>query len=129
MRLGVALDEDTDLKLITARKLAEMKKMMAHTGETKADKSNKEVVLSVLNDRGDEVLEAAYAAYPIQTQQIVDELAKLIREKKLVDGVPGGELLALFRNLGLRFNVKTSIKVQERGRLVDLADKLRGEKD
>jgi DNA-binding TFAR19-related protein (PDSD5 family) len=118
------LEEDLELKLITARKLAQLRKM-AERNVPREEKTSKETVLDMLFDRGDEVLKAAYQFYPKETTLIIDQLAKLIREKKIREKISGGELYSIFRNLGLRFNLNTSIKIEERGRLVDLTEKLR----
>ncbi len=124
------MEDDLELKLITARKLAELKKRAERASAEsakppKVEKSNKDVVLGILVDRGDEVLEAAYQSYPKETQAIVDQLAKLVRDGRLENKISGGELYSVLRQVGLRFRLNTTIKVQERGRLVDLADKLR----
>jgi len=122
------LEDDLELKLITARKLAAMRKRLEKAAaETapKSEKSSKEVVLGILEDRGDEVLETAYQYYPKETSIIVEQLAKLIKDGKLAGKISGGELYAVLRQAGLRFRLNTTIKVQEKGRFVDLAEKLR----
>jgi len=121
------LEDDRELKLIEKRKLAEMKRRLGVPGTQKVSKEERmprEVVEAMLFDRGTEVLDAAYSYFPEQTSRVVDELAAMIRGGRLVDKISGGELYAVFRQLGLRFNLKTSIKVQDRGRLVDLSEKL-----
>jgi DNA-binding TFAR19-related protein (PDSD5 family) len=119
------MEEDLELKLIEQRKLAELRKrMLGKQQGQKEEKSDRELVLGMLYDRGDEVLEAAYSFYPKETERIVAEIARLIREGKLKEKVSGGELYAIFRQLGLRFSLRTSIKVQEHGKLVDLSEKL-----
>ena len=121
------MEEDQELKLIEQRKLAEMRRRVkpapAPTPQ-KESKSARQSVEGMLYDRGDEVLEAAYSFYPEQTGRIVEELATMMKDGKLVDKISGGELYAVFRQLGVRFKMKTSIKVQDRGRLVDLSEKL-----
>lgn len=121
------MEEDAELKLITRRKLAQMKRMAATTSAKpqKVEKSNREVVEEKLVDRGDEVLEAAYSYYPTQTDNIVRELSRLIRDGKFNEKIPGGELYSLFRSLGLRFKLNTSMKVEEKGRLIDIGEKFR----
>ncbi len=122
------MEEDQELKLIEQRKLAEMKKRMKTSAPAKAAKEGKtarQTVQGMLYDRGDEVLDAAYSSYPEQTARIVEELAGMVRDGRLAEKIPGGELYAVFRQLGLRFNLKTSIKVQERGKMVDLSEKLK----
>ena len=126
------MEEDAELKLITQRKLAQMKKIAATTTSAKpqkVEKSDREVVEEMLVDRGDEVLEAAYSYYPTQTDRIVRELSRLIREGKFNEKIPGGELYSLLRNLGLRFKLNTSMKVEEKGRLIDISEKFRLRKE
>jgi DNA-binding TFAR19-related protein (PDSD5 family) len=126
------LDEDLELKMINARKLAEMKKRAERASAAaslaaapKAEKSPKDVVLETLYDRGDEVLEAAYQAFPRETELIVGQLARILKQAGARERISGGELYSLFRSLGLRFSLKTTIKVQDKGRFVDLKDKLK----
>jgi DNA-binding TFAR19-related protein (PDSD5 family) len=129
------LDEDTELNIINARKLAEMKKRaeMASAASAKASapmppkagKTSKEILMEVLYDRGDEVLEYAYQAYPKQTEIVVQQLARLLMQNGMRERISGGELYQLFRSLGLRFSLKTTIKVEEKGKFVDLKDKLK----
>ena len=121
------LEEDNELRLIERRKLAEMRRRITATPTQKApgeEKTARQLVEEKLYDRGAEVLEAAYAYFPEQTPRIVEELAAMVREGRLAGKISGGELYSVFRQIGLRFNLKTSIKVQDRGRLVDLSEKL-----
>jgi DNA-binding TFAR19-related protein (PDSD5 family) len=129
------LAEDAELDLINARKLAELKKraqrvsaastLAANTPPPKPKKSSREVVLDALYDRGDEVLQTAYQAYPRQTEVVVEQLARLLKQNGSRERISGGELYELFRNLGLRFSLRTTIKVQDKGKFVDLKDKLK----
>ena len=129
------MDEDAELNLINARKLAELKRraerasaasaLSASATTSKPAKSDRDVLLEVLYDRGDEVLQTAYQAYPRQTDIIVAQLARLLKQNGMREKISGGELYQLFRNLGLRFSLKTTIKVQEKGKFVDLKDKLK----
>ncbi|HXY56853.1 MAG TPA: DNA-binding protein [Nitrososphaerales archaeon] len=119
------MEEDADLKLIEQRKLEAMRRRMkAAAPVAKQEKTDRQVVESVLYDRGDEVLEAAYSFYPKETEQLVKEIATLVRDGRLTDKVGGGELLSIFRQLGLRFRMKTSIRVMDQGKLVELSEKL-----
>lgn len=126
------MDEDAELNLINARKLAELKKrasaasaLSASPTPAKPVKSDRDVLLEVLYDRGDEVLQTAYQAYPRQTEIVVAQLARLLKQSGARERISGGELYQLFRNLGLRFSLKTTIKIQEKGKFVDLKDKLK----
>ena len=117
------MEEDAELKMLERKKLEAMRKRMKEAPQAR-EKSDREVVEGALYDRGDEVLDAAYSFYPEETQRIVKELAAMIRDGRLSGSVAGGELLSVFRQLGLRFSLKTSIRVQDRGKLVDLSEKL-----
>ena len=117
------MEEDAELKMLERKKLEAMRKRMKEVPQPR-EKSDREVVEGVLYDRGIEVLDAAYSFYPEETQRIVKELAVMIRDGRLSGSVAGGELLSVFRQLGLRFSLKTSIRVQDRGKLVDLSEKL-----
>lgn len=124
----VADETDPDIERIKARKLREMRKQAAAApkpAEPPKTKSPKEVVLSFLYDRGDEVLNRAYAQFPAQTEAIVIRIADLIRTGELQNRISGGELLSLFRSIGLRVHIDTSIKVEDHGKLVSFSDKLK----
>ena len=125
------MEEDADLKLLERRKLEAMRRRLkAAVPTAKEEKTDRQVVEEMLYDRGDEVLDAAYAFYPKETDRLVKELAGLIRDGRLAEKVAGGELLSIFRQLGLRVRLKTSIRVMDQGKLVDLSEKLRrDEKD
>jgi DNA-binding TFAR19-related protein (PDSD5 family) len=120
------LEEDTELKLIEQRKLQEMKRRAKLANPPpKTEKTDREVVEGMLYDRGDEVLEAACFYYPAETGRLVRELAQMVKDGRFSERVSGGELYSIMRQLGLRFSLKTSIKVQDRGKLVDLSEKLK----
>lgn len=116
--------EDADLRLLEQRKLEELRKKLRASAQPKAEKTDRQLVMEMLYDRGDEVLDAAYSFYPRETEQLVREIAGMIRDGRLTAKVAGGELLSIFRQLGLRFRLKTSIKVMDQGKLVELGEKL-----
>jgi DNA-binding TFAR19-related protein (PDSD5 family) len=128
--------EDADLKMLNARRMVELRKRMNTTLAKKAQDEQKakepkqatdrEVLLKALTDRGDEVLRSAEANYPAEMRVMIPQLAKLIREGKVAT-ISGGELLQFFRSIGMRVSVSTSISVQEHGRFVSLADKIKQE--
>ena len=122
------MDEDPDLKLLERRKLEEMRRRLkasAARPPEEAKQSDRDVVEGMLYDRGGEVLEAAYSSYPADTERVVKELAGPIRNGRLADKVGGGELLSIFRQLGMRIRLHTSIRVMDQGKLVDLSEKLK----
>jgi len=124
-----SLEDDAEVKLLEQRKLEALRRRLkAASGPPKKEKTDRELVEEMLYDRGDEVLEAAYGFYPAQTESLVRELAGMIKAGRLAERVSGGELYSIFRQLGLRFRLKTTIKVQDRGKLVDLSEKLSRER-
>jgi hypothetical protein len=133
--------EDSDLKILNARRMVELKRKMnsalAAQRRVEAEKSNpptkkeltpREIVLRALRERGDEVLSAAEASYPRETALILPKLADIIKEGKITT-ITGGELLQFFRAIGMRVSVKTTISVQDHGKFVDLAEKLKRQND
>ena len=122
------MEEDADLRLLEQRKLEAMRRRLkAASPAPKEEKTDRQLVEGMLYDRGDEVLRAAYSYYPAETDRVVKELAGLIRGGRLREKVAGGELLSILRQLGLRVRVDTSIRVMDRGKLVDLSEKLKRE--
>lgn len=124
------MSEDPDIEIIKARKLKEMKEKAAAMERAKnvpekKEKSSKEMVMTYLYDRGDEVLNAAYGQYPAQTEAIVMKIAELIKSGELRERISGGELLSLFRSIGLSVRIDTSIKIEQDGKLVSFSDKLK----
>ena len=121
------MEDDAEIRLLEQRKLEALRRRLKATAapaKKAEEKTDRELVGEMLYDRGDEVLEAAYGFYPKQTEAMVKELAGMIRSGRLAERVSGGELYSIFRQLGLRFRLKTSIRVQDRGKLVDLSEKL-----
>lgn len=127
------MSEDPDIEIIKARKMKELREKAAAMEKAKVaaskaappKKSPKELVLSYLYDRGDEVLSASYAQYPAQTDAIVAKIAELIQSGEIQTRISGGELLSLFRSVGMRVRIDTSIKVEQDGKLVSFSEKLK----
>lgn len=120
-----AMEEDADLRLLEQRKLEEIRRRLRKAAPaTKQEKTDRQVVEDMLYDRGTEVLEAAYSFYPKETESLVKELAAMVRSGRLSEKIAGGELYSIFRQLGLRFRLNTSIRVMDQGKLVNLSEKL-----
>ena len=88
-------------------------------------KSSREILSSYLYDRADEVLDLAYGQYPVQTEAIVTRIARLILSGEITSRISGGELLMLFRYVGLNIRVNTTIKVEDDGKLISFSEKLK----
>jgi DNA-binding TFAR19-related protein (PDSD5 family) len=115
-------DYDPELEIIKARKLRELRKKAASEKKVKTDR---DVLLEHLVDRGDEVLAAAEARYPRETAIIVSKLVEFIKSGELQGTISGGALLSLFRSIGLPVRMETKIQVEEHGKLISLSERLR----
>ena len=124
-------EEDPELAIIKARKMKQLKEKAALIEKIKESKSDvkkvddKELLLKYLYDRGDEVLELAESQYPVQAKLVVNRIVELIKSGDIDSLISGGELLAIFRSVGLRIRVDTSIRIQEHGKFISMGDKLK----
>jgi hypothetical protein len=78
-----------------------------------------------LYNRGEEVLNIAETQFPIQTKSLISGIVELIKMGEVKQRISGGELLALFRSVGLNVRINTSIKIEDHGKLVSFSDKLK----
>jgi DNA-binding TFAR19-related protein (PDSD5 family) len=129
-------EEDSELEKLQAKRLAEMQKNISSLKQTtteepekKETKSPREIVVDFLGFRGTEVLENAESQFPKETKSIVDQLSKLIESGELDEKLDGGQLLAVFRSVGLRVRMKTTINVEQDGKFVSLSEKLNSSKN
>jgi DNA-binding TFAR19-related protein (PDSD5 family) len=126
-------DEDQELAIIKARKMKQLKEKAALNEKIKEDETkknmtkidDKEIVLKYLYDRGDEVLRLAEAQYPVQTEIIIKRIADLIKSREIDSLISGGELLAIFRSVGLRIRVDTNIRIEDHGKFISFGEKLK----
>jgi DNA-binding TFAR19-related protein (PDSD5 family) len=124
-------EEDPELAIIKARKMKQLKEKAALIEKIKESKADvkkvddKELLLKYLYDRGDEVLELAESQYPVQAKLVVNRIVELIKSRDIDSLISGGELLAIFRSVGLRIRVDTSIRIQEHGKFISMGDKLK----
>lgn len=91
------------------------------------EKSRKQTFLKYIYDRGDEVLSAAESQYPSQTASVMNRILDLIERGDIQQKISGGELLSLFRMLGLNIRMNTTIKIEDHGKLVSFSDKLKAD--
>ncbi|MGA8084977.1 MAG: DNA-binding protein [Candidatus Nitrosopolaris sp.] len=125
-------DEDPAIRIIKARKMKELQKQAATHEKMKARKqqesqprTDREIINSYLYDRGEEVLNLSESQFPIQTRAIVKKIIELIKVGDINQRISGGELLALFRSVGMNVRVNTSIRIEDHGKLVSFSDKLK----
>jgi DNA-binding TFAR19-related protein (PDSD5 family) len=126
-------DEDPEVAIIKARKMKQLKEKAAliekiketETKTTVTKTNDKEIVIKYLYDRGDEVLRLAESQYPVQTEIIVRRIADLIQSREIDSLISGGELLAIFRSVGLRIRVDTNIRIEDHGKFISFGEKLK----
>lgn len=126
-------EEDPELAIIKARKMKQLKEKAAMIEKIKEDETktnmakidDKEILLKYLYDRGDEVLQLAELQYPVQTRVIVKRIVDLIRSGEIDSLISGGELLAIFRSVGLRIRVDTNIRIEDHGKFISFGEKLK----
>ena len=128
-------EEDKDLERLQAKRLAEMQKNLSSQREQEEiaasqkeqkDKkqSPREIVIKRLGYRGLEVLQNAEYQFPKETEIILLKLSELISSGEITEVLDGGNLLELFRSIGINVRMKTKINVEKDGKFVSLSDKL-----
>jgi DNA-binding TFAR19-related protein (PDSD5 family) len=126
-------EEDPELAIIKARKMKQLKEKAALIEKIKEDETkakvtkidDKEILLKYLYDRGNEVLQLAELQYPVQTRIIVKRIVDLIKAGEIDSLISGGELLAIFRSVGLRIRVDTNIRIEDHGKFISFGEKLK----
>ena len=128
-------EEDSELEKLKEKRLAEMqrnisglKQTTTEESEKKETKSPRDIVVNYLGFRGTEVLENAESQFPTDTKTIVKQLSKLIESGELDEKMDGGQLLSLFRSVGLNVRMNTTIKLEQDGKFVSLSEKLSSSK-
>lgn len=124
-------EDDLELERLKAKRLAEMQQNISTLREEKTPEPEKkekpnprDIVIKSLGFRGQEVLETAESQFPNETSIIVGQLAQLITSGELNETIDGGQLLTLFRTVGLRIRMNTKINVEQDGKFVSLSEKL-----
>lgn len=128
-------DEDHELAMLKAKRLAEMQKNISSqakpqpAAEPKKTQSFRDTVIQKLGYRGMEVLQNAEYQFPNETKQVVDKLGELMQSGEINEEIDGGKLLALFRQVGISVRMATKINVEQDGKFVSLSDKLTSKPD
>ena len=127
-------EEDKELDLLKAKRLLEMQKNISlqqkqeELKTTKPDQKTsnpREILIKQLGYRGLEVLQIAESQFPEETKLVLDKLADLIQSGEVTEIIDGGKLLTVFRSIGIRVRVATTINVEQDGKLVSWSDKLK----
>lgn len=124
------MSEDKELEALKAKRLAEMRKNIV-SQSTKSEQqpqasppSYRQIVISHLGYRGMEVLQNAESQFPNEAKMVIDRLGQLFHSGEINEEIDGGQLLALFRSVGIHVRMQTKINVEQDGKFVSLSDKL-----
>ena len=127
-------DEDKELEMLKAKRLAEMQKNLSiqdqldeHTSEEieKPKLSLRDYVVNSLGYRGIEVLQNAEYQFPNESKIIIEKLGELISSGDINETLDGGKLLVLFRSVGLSVRMENKINVEKDGKFISIADKFK----
>ena len=127
-------DEDKELEILKAKRLAEMQKNLSNQEKQKEQDSEKndksvkslrEYVIDKLGYRGLEVLETAEFQFPNQTRIVIEKLGDLIAAGEINEILDGGKLLTLFRSVGISVRLDNKINVEKDGKFVSITDKFK----
>ena len=119
---------DDELRKLKEKRLEEMQKNITHMSKDQENKKNvdsREILVAKLGHRGLEVLQNAESQFPAQTRTITKKLSELIISGEIDVKIEGGDLLALFRSVGLDVRMATKINVQKDGKIVSLSDSMK----
>jgi DNA-binding TFAR19-related protein (PDSD5 family) len=126
------MSDDSELERLKAKRLAEMRQNIStqkqekppEEPEKKPTQNPRDVVLNNLGFRGEEVLQNAENQFPVETKSIIVQLSQLIKTGELNEKMDGGQLLSLFRQVGLNIRMNTKINVEQDGKFVSLSEKI-----
>ena len=127
-------DEDKELELLKAKRLAEMQKNLSMQDQSSENTTNenqkpklslRDYVVNSLGHRGMEVLQNAEYQFPNESKIIIEKLGELISSGDINETLDGGKLLVLFRSVGLSIRMENKINVEKDGKFISIADKFK----
>ena len=129
-------EEDKDLEILKAKRLAEMQKNLSlqqkqkeieqESNKAKKEKpTSREYVVKSLGYRGLEVLQNAESQFPNESKIIIEKLGELISTGDINEVLDGGKLLVLFRSVGINIRMQNKINVEQDGKFVSITDKFK----
>jgi hypothetical protein len=137
--------DDPDLELIKARKMKALKEQFAYrekerktmeqgdinhkkSTDLEGGVSERDFLLKYLYDRGNEVLNLAEQQFPFQTKILIKRINELIRYGE-ISKISGGDLLGIYRSLGLNIRINTNISISDHGKTISFSEKLKQSQD
>ena len=132
-------DEDKELEILKAKRLAEMQKNISSQekqkeSEQKSDTTKEQItsrdyVVKNLGYRGMEVLQNAESQFPNEAKIIIEKLGELISSGDINEVLDGGKLLVLFRSVGVNIRMQNKINVEQDGKFVSITDKFKNKSE
>jgi DNA-binding TFAR19-related protein (PDSD5 family) len=119
--------KDEKLELLRRRRMAELMKRLQtrEAEEGRKAEDPKKILRRIVTDRALKVLKAAESQYPAATCRIEEQLAHLVSKGELEGPILGGQLLWLFRSIGMNVRLETHIRILEHGKLKTIGEKLK----
>ena len=127
-------DEDKELEMLKAKRLAEMQKNLSMQDQSDENTSEeiekpklslRDYVVNSLGYRGIEVLQNAEYQFPNESKIIIEKLGELISSGDINETLDGGKLLVLFRSVWLSVRMENKINVEKDGKFISIADKFK----
>ena len=132
-------DEDKELEILKAKRLAEMQKNLSFQEKQKKfdekqdvekkDVTSRDHLINKLGYRGMEVLQNAESQFPNEAKIIVEKLGELIASGDINEILDGGKLLVLFRSVGVNIRMQNKISIEKDGEFVSITDKLKNKSE
>ena len=128
-------EEDKELEILKAKRLAEMQKNISSQEQqkdseqkldiTKEQITSRDYVVKNLGYRGMEVLQNAESQFPNEAKIIIEKIGELISSGDINEVLDGGKLLVLFRSVGVNIRMQNKINVEQDGKFVSITDKFK----
>ena len=128
-------EEDKELEILKAKRLAEMQKNISsqekqkeseqNSDTTKEQITSRDYVVKNLGHRGMEVLQNAESQFPNEAKIIIEKIGELIASGDINEVLDGGKLLVLFRSVGVNIRMQNKINVEQDGKFVSITDKFK----
>ena len=124
------MSKDEELELLRRQRMARLMNRLQtrKTEEGKKAEDPQKILKRIVTDRAWEVLKAAESQYPEATCRVEEQLAHLVSKGELAGPILGGQLLWLFRRLGMNVRLETRIRILEHEKLKTIGEKLKESK-
>jgi len=121
------VSKDKELELLRRQRMARLMNRLQtrKTEEGRKAEDPKKILKRIVTNRAWDVLKAAESQYPEATCRVEEQLAHLVSKGKLAGPILGGQLLWLFRRLGMNVRLETRIRILEHEKLKTIGEKLK----